>query len=223
MAKKINKTPAQTRRNALAEAIKARGHSPYNIWVVRPPFADEDLLLTSDIAFELFYYLEGDPRYVEIEYPGLKATYSEGPVSISDFMFAYAADSCGQIAQIKFSHTPASISESNEMYEGEESPTRIVTLDELNSNVQRVENWRRIIPCIRRVKLLPMATLERVIVQSLRDGKHQTIRQILKAHSNESTAKLLGGIALALRHRYIEADLDTKPWSLNTWLWVETE
>lgn len=222
MVKKTHKTPAQARRNALAEAIKARGHSPYNIWVVRPPFDEEDLLLTSDIAFELFYYLEGEPRYVDIDYPGLKATSSEGPVSIADFIFAYAADACGQITTIKFSHAPSSASVTTQLSGGSESPTRIVTLDELDSNVQRVENWRRIIPCIRRVKLLPMATLERVIVQSLRDGKRQTIRQLLKAHSNESTAKLLGAIALALRHRYIEADLDTKPWSLNTCVWGET-
>lgn len=220
--KKTHKTPAQTRRKNLAEAIKSRGHSPYNIWVVRPPFAEEDLLLTSDIAFELFYYLEGDPKYVDIEYPSLKASFSEAPISIADYVFAIAADACGHTTTIKFSHEISNANVTTQVSDELESLTRIVTLDELDSNVQRVENWRRIIPCIRRVKLLPMASLERVIVQKLRDGKRQTIRQIIKAHSNESTAILLGALALALRHRHIKADLDTKPWSLNTWVWGET-
>lgn len=219
MAKKNHKTPAQARRNALSEAIKARGHSPYNIWVVRPPFEEEDLLLTSDMALELFYYLEGDSQYIDIEYPQLRASCSEAPTSIADFVFALATDAQGHTTTIKFSHT--SPSKSEKVPEDELLPpsTRIVTLNDLNANVQRVENWGRIIPCIRRVRLLPMATLERVVVQSLRDGERKTIRQLLKAHSDEPPAKLLGAISLALRRRYLEADLDLKPWSLNTWVW----
>jgi hypothetical protein len=218
MASRRNKTPAQARRHALAETAKARGHSPYNLWLVRPPFDSEDLLLTSDIAFELFYFLEGDPQYVSIDYPNLKASGGAAAVSIANFIFAEVKDTDGKVLQIKFKHRKKS-DESTDADTETASDIRIVTIEDLNANVQRVENWRRIVPCIRRVRLHPIATLERQILQLLRNSEPKPIDDILQALPEEQVPKVLGAIATVLRKRYIFSDVDAKPWSLNTLVW----
>src|SRR5579859_7300671 len=104
MTRKKGTTPAQARRNALADAIRARGESPYNIWVIRPPLEYEDILLTSDVAQELFYFLEGDHRFIHIRYPGLKASGSEQPVSIVNRIFAEVVTRAGKVLNVKFRH-----------------------------------------------------------------------------------------------------------------------
>ena len=76
MARKKGKNPVGERRNAIAAAIRVRGQSPHNIWIIRPPFDKEDILLNSDIAMELFYYLEGDPSFKEISRRQSSGAYS---------------------------------------------------------------------------------------------------------------------------------------------------
>lgn len=216
MASGKGKHPVGARRNALAAAIRERGQSPHNIWLIRPPFDKEDILVNSDVAFDFFYYIEGEPRFVDIDYRVLRApARTETSLSIFDRVFAHATYADGRVVEVVLSVEPPV----NAMTEHDRRHT--VTLEMLNLANQRIENWRRIIPCIRRITTYPTATLQRMIVLGLVGGKRRTIRQIVNDFSDENSALVLGALAIVLRRREISADLDRKPWSQNTLVWSD--
>jgi hypothetical protein len=205
-----HKTPAQARRGDLAQAIKARSRSPYNIWVVRPPLDSKDLILESDPAMELFYFLEGDSRFADIRYSRTDSeTNREGSASR---LFAHATS-------VQRRETGIFWWGAKDVPEAEDGKVH-VNLRDLDSFAQRIENWRRIVPCIRRVKLHPTGAIERLILLALRDGQARSIRQLVAQLGEPSQALTVGAIALLLRKRSVSGDVDERPWSLNTMLQV---
>lgn len=210
MSKKRAASPAREGRNKLAEAIRARGQSAYNIWVVRPPFDSEDILLNSDVALELFYFIEGDPRFVEITYDALRADASP---SIVRREFARARERDGTIVSVELSFDQEA-SRRGAAVAGEF--IEIVNLSTLDEYAQRIENWRRVVPCIRRVRSHSTALIAHLLLRSLKDGAARTIRQILASLADHDAALVLGALAGLLRKRDLQADLDEKPWSLHT-------
>lgn len=215
MRKNREPTPAQKRRNVLAEAIRLRGEAPFNIWVVRPPFDDKALILSSDAAMELFYFLEGEPRLTEVDYSPLRRTDQAGSASKEGREFAHARTGRGNEYQIFLSREIAPVADYRDPFDTSDGRIEI-RLPHLDANTQRTENWRRIIPCIRRVRRHPISALELQILLRLRRGP-QTIRQLTRAFLEvESPALLYGAIACVLRKRQATSDCDTRPWSLNT-------
>ena len=213
MTRKTSKTPAHARRNALVEKIRARGDSPYNIWMVRPPFEDDDLLLTSDPAMELFYWVEGEPSFVDISYAPLRSAMDAGTqLDGREFAQCVMGDETTLTVVWCGAATP-------DTAPGSETQFLRVTLTDLNANAQRVENWRRIVPCIRRVRLHPTAMLERQVLLALRGVKHRSVRYLVNARPEGPAALTVGAIAILLRKRLIIADVDTRPWSSNTLVW----
>jgi hypothetical protein len=216
MARKKGKNPVGERRNAIAAAIRVRGQSPHNIWIIRPPFDKEDILLNSDIAMELFYYLEGDPSFKDINYQVLRTPVgSDLPPSIFGRVFAQVTLDDGTARSV----VPC-IENASEVAQSSPGDLRhYVTLTTLDLALQRTENWRRIIPCIRRVRLHSTAKLERSIVIGFQPGRKRSIREVLGSFSGENPGLVLGALAIVLRQRQLSSDLDIKPWSLNTILW----
>lgn len=216
MARRKGKNPVGERRNAVAAAIRARGQSPHNIWIIRPPFDKEDILLNSDIAMELFYYLEGEPSFKDINYQVLRTSVgSDLPPSIFGRVFAHVTLNNGTTRSV----VPC-IEDTSEAAESSSAESRYsVTLATLDLAVQRTENWRRIIPCIRRVRSHSTATLERSIVIGFLPERKRSIREVLGSFSGEDPGLVLGALAIVLRQRLLESDLDIRPWSLNTMLW----
>lgn len=213
MARKKAKSPLGARRNALAAAIRERGQSPHNIWVIRPPFEDEDVLLNSDVAMELFYFIEGEPSFVDIDYRALRTPIGEDTTdSIADREFARVTTKDGQSLKVVYS-VDAAASESDD------TATYRVTLSMLDKASQRTENWRRVIPCIRRIRTYPTATQERLILLGVQPGVRRTVREVLAKFANDHQAIVLGALATVLRRRELCSDLDNAPWSLNTQLW----
>ena len=84
---------------------------------------------------------------------------------------------------------------------------------------QRIENWRRVIPCIRRIRNYPTATLQRLILLDFTPGRRRSIREVLAAFRDDDQALVLGALATLLRRRELRSDLDENAWSLNTCLW----
>lgn len=210
MSKKRPPSPAREGRNKLAEAIRARGQSAYNIWIVRPPFDDQDILLNSDVALELFYYLEGDPRFVEIDYGALRADPSP---SVNRRVFARARERNGTVVDIELSFDQ----EAGRRGAGIAGEfVEVVNVGALDAHAQRIENWRRIVPCIRRVRSHSTGLIAHLLLTSLKDGAARTIRQILAGLADHDTALVLGTLASSLRKRDLQADLDDKPWSMHT-------
>ena len=216
MAQKKSSTPAQARRNSLAEVIRERGESPYNIWVARPPFDDDDVLLTSDSAFELFYYLEGDARFIQISYAPLQQIDGKRLAnSDSALAFARVVDAEGQTREVFMSRMGKS---GNGTVTTEETSAMVIGIPELDAYRQRIENWRRIVPCIRRVRRHPIATVERQLLLALRDGEQRSIRYLRNVLTPCPAALVVGAIATLLRRRELRSDCDSRPWSLNTLL-----
>jgi hypothetical protein len=95
-----------------------------------------------------------------------------------------------------------------------------VDLAMLTASSMRIENWRRIIPCIRRVRFHAIAVHERGILNAVRDGQERSIRQVSMAMGGPSVPLLTGAIATLLRRRVLVSDCDTRPWSWHTMIGV---
>lgn len=218
MARKERATPAQKQRNQLANAVRERGESPYNLWVVRPPFEAENLILSSDRALELFYWLEGNPELVELDYSPLRSPSAVRPwrealhfadVGTTDARWLSVYLDRGYLAGLDVDGRPGQLNVDNRHFVGTQA---------LNADAQRISNWRRIVPCIRRIQTHPTRTIQVRITQHLgSDGTH-SIRSVLNALSDTNEALVLGAIGTLLRVRRITSDCDVRPWSLNTML-----
>lgn len=214
MGKKRAPTPAQKRRSTLEQEIRSRGAAPRNIWVVRPPFEDKSLILSSDTEMELFYFLEGEPRLTDIDYSPLRMDQARaGNRHVR--VFARASTSGGSKFEISLTAATTAEAARDNPFETE-NPRVEIGLQHLNAYAMRIANWRRILPCARRVRCHPIAALECQILLSLRQGP-VTIRQITNLYSEVSSPALVyGAIACLLRKRQITSDCDTRPWSLHT-------
>lgn len=201
-----SRTPAQEKRAQLATHIQTRGQQAYNIWVVRPPFESSELYLPSDSAMELYYFIEGEPSFKDISYAPLSsgARAARG----DDWHFANVVTVSG---------------ESKAVYAKRGKQTQVVDnavrvdLATLTSHAMRTENWRRIIPRIRRVRLHSIAGVERALLTVLGDGQPRSIRQVIK-DVRAANPLSIGAVATQLRMRNLTSDCDTRPWSWNTLL-----
>ncbi|MDG2538731.1 hypothetical protein P5Y53_13735 [Dyella jiangningensis] len=218
MAQSKQKTPAQTQRSEVAAAIRARGERGSNIWLVRPPFESRDLVLNSDLQFEAFYLIEGEPAFEDIRY--LPQWYE-------------AEDSCHASGSSKELAVVTNLDRQEHaihlVFGTESSATGgaltavngaiHITVRTLDSHIQRVENWRRIIPCIRRVRLHATAAIERQIVVVVHRQQRMSLRELQGLFLSLESGIFFGSVAILLRRRELCADLDTHPWSLNTQVW----
>lgn len=219
MASKKQQTPAQAQRNRVAAAIRARGERVSNIWLIRPPFETRDLILNSDPQFETFYLLEGEPAFAEIRY--LPQWYDvEAKQTESSFKeLAVVTTLEGQELSVRlaFGTEPP-----KERAEGALKPVDgviHVNLRVLDHHIQRIENWRRVIPCIRRVRLHGTAALERQIAVLLHTHGRSTLRSLQLRFADLDAGTFFGAVGILLRRRELLSDLDTRPWSLDTLVW----
>ncbi|MGH8113095.1 MAG: hypothetical protein ACREPL_14435 [Rhodanobacteraceae bacterium] len=213
-------TPAQAQREKLGAAIRQRGRSPYNLWLVRPPFEARDLILASDLEFEAFYYVEGEPGFADIRY--LPQWYAieggELPRSRSqEFAAVTTTDGRKVTVQLNFSETPARCSAA--VVPVSTHGVVRINLQTLDDHTQRVENWRRVVPCIRRTCRHPTSGLQRQIAIVVgADGK-KSLRTVRNQFSDVDAGLFWGAVATILRRRELASDLDSRPWSLNTLVW----
>jgi len=222
MSLKKNKTPAQLQRAKLAAAIKLRGERGYNIWLVRPPFEAHDLMLSSDPQVEAFYCVEGEPTFAEISY--LPQWYElqgrpspEPEPRTHDLARITATDERALVVRLALGarHRGGAEAATLTPVDGVIS----LTLDVLNAHAQRIENWRRIISCIRRARFHGTAAIERRIALALCGGMRSTIRAVHRELTDAGDPLFYAAVARLLRHREICADVDSRPWSENTQLW----
>lgn len=217
MATPRNMTPAGRRKASISAAIKQRGHSPYNIWLVRPPFETRDVVLNSDIALEVFYFLEGEPDFVDIRYPisAPTGTGNDQKGRLSDEPFALVVRRDGSTASIAMRSQKAPFKPDDD---ASDSDVIEIGLEILDQAQQRIENWRRIIPCIRRVSMHPIATLERLIAIQVKRLGTTTVADLIRILADHHKALVIGAAASVLRKREIASDADTRPWSPSTLL-----
>lgn len=215
------KTPAQMQRSQVAAAIRARGEQGSNIWLVRPPFETRDLVLNSDLQFEAFYLIEGEPTFKQIRYlpAWYEAQKQQGASGVSKD-FAVVTTLADQEIPVRLAFEAdsgpagAALNPSNGNIR--------IHIGALDDHIQRIENWRRVIPCIRRVRLHPTMAIERQIAVLVHARKKISLRDLREPFLDIDAGLFFGSVAILLRRRELQSDLDVRPWSLNTWLWNET-
>lgn len=223
MVGKKQKTPAQTQRNKVAAAIRSRGERVSNIWLVRPPFQTRDLILNSDPQFEAFYLLEGEPKFTDIRY--LPHWYEvEGGASSSSSSSEFANVTTFDLQELSVN---LAFGTESQKATAEVALTPVdgvirINLRVLNNHAQRIENWRRIIPCIRRVRLHATTATERQIASLLHSQGRSTLRSLRTRFADMDAGTFYGAVAILLRRRELLSDLDTRPWSLDSMIWNAT-
>ena len=160
-------------------------------------------MVTSDLMMELFYLIEGEPSFDEIDYGPLRSGRSlEG----SDGL---------HIADVERNDSLVSV-----MWT---ASTRDATADtkdvqqygtyHLDLHRERIVNWKRIIPCIRRVSGYDTRSLQRRVIALAEGGELKTVGSLLEHMADQPGGLVMGAIATALRRRNLAADVDSKPWS----------
>jgi len=218
MATKKQRTPAQEHRYELAAAIRARAESGYNIWLVRPPFETRDLVLSSDLQFETFYLLEGEPCFKEIRYlPQWYKALTEGSSVNTCKEFAVVTTDTQETCtvRLRFEAESGAHAQSLRPIDG------VIHIDVgvLDGHLQRIENWRRIIPCVRRVQLSSTKAIELQISTFVGRAKKVTLRELKHHFPEVEDGIFFGSVGILLRRRELQADVDSYPWSLNTSVW----
>ncbi|WP_445143368.1 hypothetical protein [Dyella sp. Tek66A03] len=220
MARDKQKTPAQAQRSKLMVAIRARGEQGTNIWVVRPPFQSKDLILNSDPQFEAFYLLEGEPSFREVNYlPQWYEVQAEGLPWQPTKPFAVVTTLDGHELRVDLAFDSPSPAGGFAAPIAPNVGIVVVNLHVLNKYIQRVENWRRVIPCIRRARLHGTAAIERQILVMLHRVERATLRSLYANFGDDNAGIFFGAIAMLLRKRELCSDLDTRPWSMHTCVW----
>lgn len=203
-------SPSADRRRELTRALRERGQSPYNLWLVRPPFENEDLILSSDPLVELFYAIEGDATFLDIDYQPIRSAKPIDKCVEQHFANVTRANS---VVPVLWTGDAKHLGHSS-------STEARYSLSDLDALAQRTKNWRQIILCIRRVRLHETGVLERRVESFVRDTADVTLRLILHRLGDHPQGLVIGAIAICLRKRLITGDLDHAPWSKNTRLWT---
>lgn len=203
------RSPQRRARSAYAEALRVRGSSEYNLWLVRPPFAppSPQLVLCSDIEYESYLYLEGEPRLTSIDYSPLRDT---GVVPRrGSRLFAIGTTVGG--SRVAVDLDPEGVG-------GWKDSSLTISLELLNQATSRTRSWRALLATINRCRGREL-TPEILRCRRLIEAKtHVTVTDVLTRIDAE-VPLVLGALATMLRHREICNDVDSTLWGPGTLLW----
>jgi hypothetical protein len=218
------KSPRHIQRERVSSSVEARGETAKNIWLVRPPFSTRDLVLSSDFQRQSFYWIEGEPSFVKIDYadPWWAGTSARTARSArgAPRHFASAFTREGARCEIYLdaengsSAPPGSAANAGRVHISDYT---------LKAHAQRVDNWPRILACIRRLMVGTSPVIERRILWAVVSPRPLTMRELAYQLSDIPPAVLRGTVCALLRKRELASDLDTAPWSMSTKLGQGTD
>lgn len=214
--KKTFSSPAQRGRSRIADAVRQRGQSPYNLWVIRPALDSEDIIVNSDPKMELFYFLEGDPQLEEIDYGPLRQVPAVADIQPMRRVPPAGPEHFANVVRLGVRGRVLWGSAHLSRSESFPQTDCYVTLSDLDEHRLRVDNWRRIVPAIRRIRSHPTAAVERQALALLAKEATATVAFLLEAFPTHPPAIVFGVVGLLLRRRQVYADVDRRPWSLQT-------
>lgn len=208
MAKRA-KTPAQRTRNKYVAAVRARGASGHNLWFVAPPQdpPDPPLILSSDVEFECFLFLEGAADLVSVDYTPLRSAGVEPRSRLRHFAIATTVE--GYRLDIDLDPTGSS---------GSPPGRRVVNLALLDAAKTRIQSWRTIIAAINRCRtheLSPVVYRCRRLIE----GQPRITMSALCDQVDGHYALVAGAIGTMLRSRELESDVSENLWGPATTVW----
>lgn len=207
---KPSKTPAQQQRNKYMASVRARGASGHNLWFVTPPLASAEspLILCSDLEFETFLYLEGSPDLPDVDYAPLRLQEASGGPGPRHFATATTLDGTRLDVELRPEANQPSI-----------PGRRLINLAVLTAAKTRIESWRAIVPAINRCRAHTLTPIIYRCRQLLQDSGERTILEISRELASEHTALVVGALAMMLRTREINSDVDQHLWGPQTRVW----
>ena len=216
------KSPRQAQRDRVSSAIQARGEAGANIWLIRPPFASRDLALSSDFQRQAFYLIEGEHSFVRIDYaePWWSGSPASSAPSVQGEPRHLASAVSYEGKKFELYLDPKGCSPATQ-HIGAGSGLVHISGYTIDANAQRVENWPRIVACIRRLLVGVSPVVERRILLELGSARAVSMRELAFRLVDVNPAVLRGTVAALLRRREICSDLDVAPWSMATKLHLE--
>lgn len=196
---------AQARGQLLPPARKRRDCTD-NLWLLTTPLEGAEGVAHSDPMMGRFYYLEGWHSVQEIHCGSLATQVPcvQGGAHVTNVFYAWSP------SRVLWSLHQAQAAGASKVWELWGSSA------DLDFHVMRIDNWRRVIPCMRRIRPHLTGALERHFYETV----HQRSVSIAELLARQVAASLmLGYMGLLLRRGTIQSDLDERPGSLHTRLW----
>lgn len=224
MGRKKTLSPQQQARKAYFAKHGLRGNGNANIWFTRDTATGKDLLFIGDAKIEHFYFCEGDPVVVKAEYLGAYIG-QDGQDSAMAHFDARVTDLAGRL-EFRTVGRPSSKRLAAPGLDDLLHVTarslggsyRHVSLAELDSQRQRIENWRRALRFLRAASGHPLSSLCSS-VRALLEHRHRlTIGDLLLALEEHEAPLVTAACVKLLRARAISSDLDSATLSRRTML-----
>lgn len=222
---------AQARRRHLVVHVKKRGQQNYNIWYAFCPGTHTDVVLLSDLRYELFLATEGDHEVLEANHepPDVLVRIDGVSYDVSFDVVARFADGhqeCRDVTSASSRPSEAHLSPSLRLVLKQKAAERMgaqyvqFTEEMLDVVHLRVRNWARAIAALGRCRDRNLELIESALVARLHDGQQTSIGLLLATFADESPALVVAAIVSLLRKRVLASDLDTQTWGTQTQVWA---
>ena len=224
-------------KGPLADAARARGAGPGNIWYLYGNKAQSDLVVNSDAALLHVLYMEGSPE-VKAYRIGTKA--DNGPISATNLVERFDVDVEKRDGQRELCllERPAPTTNDGSMV-GElkhEDHERLcaaigakyvrVTNEQLTKCAVFTENWKFGLAAISAARLHSLVNADLSLSLLLRQRSSWTIGELLPCLEKDKVALFLAALFRAISNGTVASDLDSKLWGKATRIWkpgAETE
>jgi len=216
---------AQSRRDALVAAVEKRGKKTANIWMLYDPVKHDDVVIVSDPRMEHFYACQGDPDILssDFEPESVQFVVAGETRNVRFDATVLFRDGHRECRHVRTSNNDRADIEKRTLAaaaaESVGASYVIVTLEDLNSQQQRIANWTRALGVLHRCRRRPLEVLELALNACLASREKLSLGSILDQFANSPAAIVLAAVVSLLCKRALQSDLDTKPWSRHTLVW----
>ncbi|WP_124543194.1 hypothetical protein [Piscinibacter terrae] len=214
----------------LADAARARGAGPGNIWYLFGNKAQSDLVVNSDAALLHVLSMEGSPE-VKSYRIGIKS--EKGPISATNLVERFDADVTRRGGQRELCLLERSVSAaSDDSMVGQlkhEDHERLcaaigakyvrVTNEQLTKCAVLTENWKFGLAAISAARLHSLVNSDLSLSLLLRQRSSWTVGELLPCVEKDKVALFLAALFRAISNGTVASDLDSKLWGKATRIW----
>ncbi len=214
----------------LADAARARGAGPGNIWYLFGNKAKSDLVVRSDAALLHVLSLEGSP---EVKAYSVCAKSEKGSVDATNLVDRFDADVTTRDGQRELHLLERSVPAANhDSMVGElrsEDHERLcaaigakyvrVTNEEFTKRPVLIENWKFGLATISAARLHSLVNADLSLSLLLRRRSSWTVAELLPYVEKNEFALFLAALFRAISNGTVASDLDSKPWGKATKIW----
>lgn len=210
-------SPRQTQRQRHAPDSTPAG----GIWKVID-FDGKSHVFTTDLSFLYFFYLEGDQELVSITHELLPTLVSACPGLTLNYKAAALAEMVDGTKQLqlltngKNTESDPDKSEVSLLSEVVGGTVRCIKSAEVVRHTVRTQNWIRLLSLWNRCNQLPVVLVIDTVVRLVQRARRLQVSQVFLALEGTDRALIAAAIAISLRRRRLNSDLDDHHWGLHS-------